>query len=192
MISRQILCWGNGLVYLLTVHRVPHEKGATKGENIMKILISFLVILTAFLVTSNAIASSNKPPKQACYLMNGDGDLLGRVLALAFKRNGIKFRDVDNKMKFYTVMGGIFVSSNTSGASPITGSAYYDEFSGWYLATITGHEGGDVSCKIWLTDNGEDDAICTVLPGAGIKPVSATYDLMEYDCKLLDFDGSAQ
>jgi len=141
----------------------------------------------AFFLTipaSVAAAKGYKAPKSSCWQLDGTGlPLDGFFLAIALKPSGIKLKDMNGTVKFYSVQGAIAADQNFS---PLDGSGYVDpdenEFEGGLDGRVPGT--GFVACIFYSSETGSD-LTCSVAPNLDSADF---YLLTGIDCETLSLN----
>lgn len=127
------------------------------------------------------MAANKKPPKVACYKLDGSGPLDDYVLAIVSKKTSMKIKDSTGKVIFYQIMAAM--RPENSGYWNMDGSGYYDAYDGEFEGNIDGLVSGDfTSCELFF---GDLRAFCARAPNLDAYVV---YDFTELNCGLEELD----
>ena len=146
-----------------------------------------LVAGLAFVVTipaSVAGAKGYKPPKSSCWQLDGTGfPLDGFFLAIALKSSGMKFKDMNRSVKFYSIQGAM---APVLAFRPVDGSGYLDAVANEFEGSIDGRQYlvGFVTCNLYLSD-GRSEIFCAVAPNLD---TADEYQLNPIECDTLILD----
>ncbi len=153
-----------------------------------KALLMAIVILVACILSSPVIAA-NKPPKSICYEIIADGYgtdfLAGETLVLAFKKSGMKIRDMSKRKTFYAVNGLIYRSGPQLWYR-LTGSGLWNDtverFEGDFSSN---YNTGTMSCLFRVLHESSNDMLrCRITNN--VSSSSDEHNLNEIDCRSLD------
>ena len=127
-------------------------------------------------------AKGYKPPKSSCWQLDGTGSPLdGFFLAIALKPSGVKLKDMNGSVKFYSIQGAM--ASSSGSYYNFDGSGYVDAADNQFEGNIDGKPAGTgfVTCNIYLNEV-SPNATCAVAPDL---LATSSYELLQIDCEML-------
>ena len=133
---------------------------------------------------SVAAAKGYKPPKSSCWELDGTGfPLDGFFLAIALKPSGMKLKDMNGSVKFYSIQGAM---APALAFRPVDGSGYLDAVANEFEGSIDGRQYlvGFVACTLYLSET-RSDLFCAVAPNLD---TADEYQLNRIECDTLILD----